>query len=36
LHYAVSDVSDEVKRAALSNLGFLLFRKPEKLPELVK
>lgn len=36
LHYAVSDVSDEVKRAALMNLGFLLFRKPEKLPELVK
>lgn len=36
LHYAVSDVSDEVKRAALTNLGFLLFRKPEKIPDLVK
>ena len=36
LHYAVTDVSDDVKRAALTNLGFLLFRKPEKLPELVK
>ena len=36
LHYAVSDVSDDVKRAALMNLGFLLFRRPEKLPELVK
>ena len=36
LHYAVSDVSDDVKRAALMNLGFLLFRKPEKIPDLVK
>lgn len=36
LHYAVSDVSDDVKRAALMNLGFLLFRKSEKIPELVK
>lgn len=36
LHHAVSDVSDDVKRAALTNLGFLLFRRPEKLPELVK
>jgi 26S proteasome regulatory subunit N2 len=36
LHYAVSDVSDDVKRAALMNLGFLLFRKYEKIPELVK
>lgn len=36
LHYAVSDVSDDVKRAALINLGFLLFRRPEKIPDLVK
>ena len=36
LHYSVSDVSDDVKRAAMMNLGLLLFRKPEKLPELVK
>lgn len=36
LHYAVSDVSNDVKRAALMNLGFLLFRRPEKIPDLVK
>lgn len=36
LHHTVSDVSDDVKRAALMNLGFLLFRRPEKVPELVK
>lgn len=36
LHFTVSDVSDDVKRAALMNLGFLLFRKPEKIPEIVK
>jgi 26S proteasome regulatory subunit N2 len=26
LHYAVSDVNDDVKRAALTNLGFLMIR----------
>lgn len=36
LHYAVSDVNDDVKRAALSNLGFLLIRKPQTVPESVK
>jgi len=36
LKYAVSDVSDDVKRAALTNLGFLFFRKPAMLPETVK
>jgi len=36
LHYAVSDVNDDVKRAALTNLGFLLLRKPETVPESVK
>ena len=36
LYHSVSDVSDDVKRAALMNLGFVLFRHPEKLPELVK
>lgn len=36
LKYAVSDVSDDVKRAALTNLGFLFFRKPHMLPETVK
>ena len=28
LHCAVSDVNDDVKRAALTNLGFLLIRTP--------
>ena len=28
LHFAVSDVNDDVKRAALTNLGFLFIRKP--------
>lgn len=28
LHCAVSDVNDDVKRAALTNLGFLLLRNP--------
>lgn len=36
LHYSVSDVSDDVKRAALMNLGFVLFRRPERIPDLVK
>lgn len=36
LHFAVSDVSDDVKRAALMNLGFLLFRNPQKIPDLLK
>mmetsp|Transcript_4842 Transcript_4842/g.3318 ORF Transcript_4842/g.3318 Transcript_4842/m.3318 type:complete len:187 (-) Transcript_4842:913-1473(-) len=36
LHHAVTDVSDDVKRAALMNLGFLLFNKPEMIPDSVK
>lgn len=36
LNFAVSDVSDDVKRAALTNLGFLLFRNPKSVPETVK
>ena len=36
LHFAVSDVNDDVKRAALTNLGFLLLRKPQTVPESVK
>lgn len=36
LHYAVSDVNDDVKRAALTNLGFLLLRNPQTVPESVK
>ena len=35
LHVAVSDVSDDVRRAAVINLGFLLFRNPEQCPRLV-
>lgn len=36
LHCAVSDVNDDVKRAALTNLGFLLLRNPQTVPESVK
>ncbi len=36
LHYAVTDVNDDVKRSAMINLGFVMFRNPQKLPELVK
>ena len=36
LKYAVSDVSDDVKRAALMNMGFLCFRNQDMLPGLVK
>lgn len=36
LHFAVSDVNDDVKRAALTNLGFILIRKPEIVPDSVK
>lgn len=36
LHCAVSDVNDDVKRAALTNLGFLLLRNPQHVPESVK
>jgi 26S proteasome regulatory subunit N2 len=32
----VSDVNDDVKRAALTNLGFVILRTPEKLPDTVK
>jgi len=28
LHYAVSDVSDDVRRAAAMNMGFILFKTP--------
>ena len=35
LHVAVSDVSDDVRRAAVTCLGFLLFRTPEQVPKLV-
>ena len=36
LHYAVSDVSDDVRRAAAINMGFLLFKTPERIPEILK
>ena len=36
LKFAVSDVNDDVKRAAVTNVGFLLFRKPTLVPETVK
>eukprot|EP00121_Abeoforma_whisleri_P011770 Awhi_evm1s10864 len=35
LHFAVSDVNDDVRRAAVSSLGFLLFRTPEVCPSMV-
>ena len=35
LHVAVSDVSDDVRRAAVTNLGFVLYRQPDRLPPLV-
>lgn len=35
LHVAVSDVNDDVRRAAVMNLGFVLFRQPEQVPKLV-
>jgi len=35
LHVAVSDVSDDVRRAAVISLGFLLFNHPEQCPKVV-
>ncbi|XP_014213082.1 26S proteasome non-ATPase regulatory subunit 1 [Copidosoma floridanum] len=35
LHVAVSDVNDDVRRAAVTGLGFLLFRSPEQCPSVV-
>ncbi|KAL0489982.1 26S proteasome subunit Rpn2 [Acrasis kona] len=35
LQIAVSDVSDDVRRAAVINLGFLLFKSPKQCPRLV-
>lgn len=29
LHYTVSDVSDDVRRAAAMNMGFILFKTPQ-------
>ena len=35
LHIAVSDVSDDVRRAATAALGFVLCRVPEQMPGVV-
>lgn len=35
LHYAVSDVSDDVRRAAVLALGFVLCGEPEQMPRIV-
>eukprot|EP00884_Botryococcus_braunii_P016818 jgi/Botrbrau1/381/Bobra.110_2s0036.1 len=35
LHFAVSDVSDDVRRAAVMNLGFVLLGNPEQCPRIV-
>ncbi|KAI9916700.1 hypothetical protein PsorP6_016713 [Peronosclerospora sorghi] len=35
LHVAVSDVSDDVRRAAVTCLGFILFRTPVQVPKMV-
>ncbi|KAJ2160761.1 proteasome regulatory particle base subunit [Coemansia sp. RSA 552] len=36
LHLAVSDVKDDVRRAAVSGLGFVLLRNPEQVPRMVE
>ena len=36
LHFAVSDVSDDVRRYAVMSLGFILFRKPKSVPRMVE
>ncbi|KAK0245602.1 armadillo-type protein [Armillaria nabsnona] len=36
LHIAVSDVSDDVRRAAVTSLAFLLFKNPGQVPRIVQ
>ncbi|KAJ2609706.1 proteasome regulatory particle base subunit [Coemansia sp. RSA 1365] len=36
LHLAVSDVKDDVRRAAVTGLGFILLRSPEQVPRMVE
>lgn len=36
LHVAVSDVNDDVRRAAVMSLGFILFRTPKQVPRVVQ
>ncbi|XP_066162206.1 uncharacterized protein [Oryza sativa Japonica Group] len=35
LHFAVSDVSDDVRRTAVMALGFVLYNEPEQTPRIV-
>lgn len=35
LHFAVSDVSDDVRRAAVINVGLLMLKQPEKVPKIL-
>ncbi len=36
LHVAVSDTSDDVRRAAVTSLAFLLFKNPAQVPRIVQ
>ena len=36
LHFAVGDVSDDVRRAAVLNLGFVLMNVPQQCPRIVR
>jgi len=36
LHIAVSDTSDDVRRAAVTSLAFLLFKNPAQVPRVVQ
>ncbi|GAA99317.1 uncharacterized protein L969DRAFT_86556 [Mixia osmundae IAM 14324] len=36
LHYAVSDVNDDVRRSAVTALGFILFHNPSLVPKVVQ
>ncbi|KAJ1816215.1 proteasome regulatory particle base subunit, partial [Coemansia sp. RSA 2599] len=36
LHLAVSDVKDDIRRAAVTGLGFILLRSPEQVPRMVE
>ncbi|CAO3613493.1 unnamed protein product [Cunninghamella blakesleeana] len=36
LHVAVSDVNDDVRRAAVTSLGFILLKNPKQVPRLVQ
>ena len=36
LHIAVSDISDDVARAAVTSLAFLLFKNPGQVPRIVQ